>query len=452
MMTTPASSRAATFTTRLDKHLINAAGNSVRHLIISVTAPVAEETGRSRPPLNLGLVIDASGSMNGPPLDAAKEAACRVIDTLKTGDHLSIVSFAREAITHLEPTLMDGPGKRAANRAVLPLLTRGNTNLERGWLSGCEHVARRKAMAEAAERNQVMLLSDGHANAGECNPDILASHAHALRERGVSTSTVGIGLHYSPSQLQAIAEAGGGRMHDAETPAEILEIIAAELDEAITTAAENMALRLRLPSGVEAEVFGTAPATRQGDDFVIVLGSMRSGASRDIVVKLTWPAGRVDNSLSITGSASWQTPGQPAAEQCALPACDLTFAASAGCHLQPLDFELAAIVAEQWKHHIYRVGVMLNQDGSLDEAVDFATGQLRAFERYCRRVPGLEHLPEELQIFSTSMYRRYDAISSKEVMLHTYKSSRHERDRRSVARSPSLRFIQEMARGVEDPS
>ena len=60
----------------LDRNIVHTAGRSVRHLVITIDAPL-DQTAASRPrlPLNLGLVIDASGSMSGRPLEAAKAAA-----------------------------------------------------------------------------------------------------------------------------------------------------------------------------------------------------------------------------------------------------------------------------------------------------------------------------------------------------------------------------------------
>ena len=53
-----------TVTARFDRNPLNVSGAAVCHLVVEVTAPKAEQTSpQTQRPLNLGLVIDASGSM-----------------------------------------------------------------------------------------------------------------------------------------------------------------------------------------------------------------------------------------------------------------------------------------------------------------------------------------------------------------------------------------------------
>ena len=80
------------------------------------------------------------------------------------------------------------------------------TNLSGGLLRGLQE-ARRVAGAAGAT---LLLLSDGHANAGETDPDRLAGSPRGARAHGVTTSTVGIGLGYDETLLAAIARGGQG--------------------------------------------------------------------------------------------------------------------------------------------------------------------------------------------------------------------------------------------------
>ena len=65
-------------------------------LLISVVPPPAPTTTK-RPPLNLALVIDRSGSMDGTPLSQARKAARFLARELSPADRLAIVVLDHEA-------------------------------------------------------------------------------------------------------------------------------------------------------------------------------------------------------------------------------------------------------------------------------------------------------------------------------------------------------------------
>lgn len=440
-MTTPAPASRPDFSVRLDRRTVSVGGKSSRHLVVGIVAPATAVVPTDRLPIDLGVVIDASGSMQGANLAAAKQAAVGIIDALGAGDHLSLVSFADDVITHLGTTRMDAAGKAAARRAVEPIVTRGSTNLGEGWRQGGLHLATRQEQASDPERHQLILLSDGHANRGCIDPRTLAEWAGGLRSQGILTSTVGIGMGYSPVQLQAMAEAGGGRMHDAESPAEIVEIILAELGEALDTALEDLTISLALPAGVKAELHGTAPVTSRPGGFDIVLGAVRSAATRQVVVRLEFPAGRAGDRLVIEPEARWRLPGGEALESSRLQAVDVVFGTPGECERQPIDRAVATIAAEHWRASIYHRGIALNQDGHVEAARTWVEEQQRRFERYCGRVGGLEELVESLGIFHRSLRRRYDVLAAKEVLLATYKMGRGEADRRTLKRMAAEDYI-----------
>lgn len=427
---------------RLDRALINTQGGSVRYLVVNAKAPADPvPEGAVRQPLNLGLVIDASGSMSGPRLEAAKSAGMGVTKSLRPIDCLSIVSFGTHAKMHLDGVRMDEDGQQAAARALMPLTSRDATDLGAGWLMGCESVARQQALDSRAARNHVMLLSDGHANRGECNPEALKLHAHELQQRGVLTSTVGIGTGYSPVQLQAIAEAGGGRMHDAERPEEIIEIVMAELSETLRTTVESLEVDLQLPPGVQAEVYGTAPSMRTTDRFSVLLGSMTSGTNRSLVVKLTFPDGREGRRLPLKVAARWRRPGSDAVLNSSAPELEHCYAPAGACKAQSRDQQTAQTVAEQWHAHIMHRTMTLNQDNQFEAAEEFAQRENRYFEKYANGLPGMRQLVRELDRFAPSAGVLYQACDAKEVMLRAYKSGRGEEDRRSRKRGDYESFM-----------
>lgn len=414
-----------------DRPIINAAGASVRHLIVTVRAPEQKpDTDTRRPALNLGLVIDASGSMTGDRLESAKLASLDVIDALNDDDHMSLVSFANEALQHATAVPLSGTGRRTIAKAVRSLVTRGSTNLAEGWLSGCEAVAGRQASCDALERNHVVLLSDGHANLGETDPRTLSRHAAELRRRGIVTSTVGVGSDYSPTQLQSIAEAGGGRMHDAERPDEIARIVMAELHDTLATTIEHLEIGLTLPEGTKADVYGTAPCSPTAEGYGLLVGSLIGGCTRRLVVALRLPAGRAGETLALGVKAHWKTPGDDRTYGCEPDVSPLTFATAEACRSQLRSEEITKLVAEHWQAHIYHRAMLLNQDGREQEASEFVREELPYLLRYCQGIPELCAAARGLERFSESVRHRYSSGGSKEMLLRSYKTSRNEIDRR----------------------
>lgn len=431
-------------TAEFDRSIINSAGDSVRHLVVTVRTPEREpDPDKRRSPLNIGLVIDASGSMSGAPLDAAKHAALDVIGALDATDHMSLVSFAEDAVQHATAVLLADDGRKTLSRAVHSLVTRGTTDLSAGWLSGCEAVAGRQATCDVLERNHVVLLSDGHANRGQTSPTALAQHANELRKRGIVTSTVGVGSNYSPTQLQAIAEAGGGRMHDAERPDEIARIVMAELTDTLATAVENLEIGLRLPAGTKADLYGTAPCTPSPEGCDVLVGSMLTGATRRLVIKLHLPAGQAGSELAVGVTARWQPPAESEKFVSDAITPPLLFGSADACTSQPRDHATAKVVAEQWQAHVYHRAMMLNQDGQERAAADYVQNELAYLRRYCEGIPGMQDALMGLERFGASVVHRYSAVFSKEVMLKSYKMSRNVTDRRGREAVDFYEFVQQ---------
>ena len=185
-----------TLTVKQDRALGYHRGGSMRYLSCTVKTPEVKQEQSQDQHLNLALVIDASGSMQGYPLQAACNTAIELVKMLHSGDYLSIVSFANDFITHLDSTRMDEEGKWEAERRILQIASRGATDLAGGWFEGARLLT--GVMEEDPSlSNHIILLSDGHANRGILEPDILATHAGEMRDRGIYTTTVGIGDDYS---------------------------------------------------------------------------------------------------------------------------------------------------------------------------------------------------------------------------------------------------------------
>ena len=138
--------------------------DAVRYLLARLDPPEADPDRKS-PPLDLAIVIDASGSMAGLPLEAAKEATLRLVRELPDTTRLTIVSFAEDVVVHVDAMSLDKANQSEIFRRVAALQTRGITNLFAGWQTGCAVLTPAESLAQG-RRCHVVVLSDGHANSG----------------------------------------------------------------------------------------------------------------------------------------------------------------------------------------------------------------------------------------------------------------------------------------------
>ena len=217
-------------------------GWSVRALLhIQGTAPA----DASRSPLNLSLVIDRSGSMQGAKLRAARAAAAHLVRRLRPEDRLSIVVYDDQVDT-LVPTTQASNAQDIL-RAIRQIDAGGSTNLSGGWLRGRELVAETH---DAHALNRVLMLTDGQANVGIQDPAQLAALTASARERGITTTTIGFGEDYDEHLLRAMSDEGGGQLYYIERPDQAPGVFAHEIDGLLDVCAQNVTVEFRPEPGV----------------------------------------------------------------------------------------------------------------------------------------------------------------------------------------------------------
>ncbi len=209
-----------------------------------------------RLPLNIALVIDRSGSMEGDPLNYVKQACSYVVDLLEPNDILSVVTFEEQVDVLV-------PARRVVNKTLLKehinRLEVGNTtNLYDGLVVGCQQVA--SVMADGYV-NRVLLLTDGDPTAGIKDFNSIVGQVAEQKGRGITIAALGFGPDYNEELMAGIARRSGGNYYYIARPDLIPEVFRRELETMMTVTARNLKLRLNLSRWVQLrQVYGRQPS------------------------------------------------------------------------------------------------------------------------------------------------------------------------------------------------
>lgn len=265
-------------------------------VLVRVQAPDAAPAEKKvRKPYHLALVIDRSGSMSGAPLVEAVRCARHMIDRLAPTDTASLVVFD-DRVRTLAPAQPVGD-RRALYNALATVHPGGSTNLHGGWQAGADGLLPDVGAAALA---RVILLSDGYANVGDItNTAAIAALCAQAAERGVTTSTYGLGQDFNEDLMVEMAKRGGGNHYYGDTAADLLEPFAEEFDFISNLYARHVCVSLAAPKGVTIRLINDYPV--EGDSVmpVIRLPDIAFGAEAWALVEMEVPA-----SLAATGAAS----------------------------------------------------------------------------------------------------------------------------------------------------
>lgn len=253
---------------------------STLDLLVRFRAGVAQQPRRR---LNLSLVIDRSGSMSGAPLRHALQAAQAVVDLLEPDDTLSVVVFDDSVSTIIAPQAVTD--KAALKENIRQVRAGGLTNLSGGWIEGCKHV---RAQHDPQQLNRVLLLTDGEANVGIADSQVLIRTAAQKLEEGIVTTTLGFGSGFNEDLLIGMARAATGNFYYIQSTDEAAEVFGIELDSMKSVVAQNLSVQLTLEPGVSlGGVLSLAQPGQNAHSYL--LGDVYEGEDKLLGLSLSLP-------------------------------------------------------------------------------------------------------------------------------------------------------------------
>ncbi len=199
-----------------------------------------------RPRLNLTLSVDTSSSMEGDPIDLARDVCRAIAGSLAPGDTISIVSWNAEQNILLDGRSVTGPDDPEVLQKCGALSTGGATDLHAGLVQAYA-LARENRSRQGI--NRVVFVSDGKANAGIADAALIAEEAKDAEGYEIYLAGVGVGsgVGYYDTLMNVVTDAGKGSYLFIDSAKEAATAFGPRLRSNLDIAAKDVRVQLSLP-------------------------------------------------------------------------------------------------------------------------------------------------------------------------------------------------------------
>ncbi len=260
--------------------------NTQQLVYVLIEAQPAAGAAQIQMPLNLSLVLDKSGSMQGQKIKNLREAAKLVVDRMGPQDMISIVAFSdrKYLIAESQPVT----DKDELERKIDRIRDGGGTAISGGMAQGLTELEK----ALAPDRiSRMLVLTDGQTFGDERQCKKLGAKAG---DRGIVVNALGLGDDWNEDLLDEIAEASGGRADFIDSPDKIVDFFEQAVQSMQDTVIQNAQMVLRLANGVTPrQVWQVLPMISNlgyrplsDRDVQVTLGELEKGQPRSLLVEL----------------------------------------------------------------------------------------------------------------------------------------------------------------------
>ena len=234
----------------------------------------------ARPPVNLALLVDTSGSMEGKAIADARQASLALLDSLSPKDRLSVIVFNSKVDVLLPSTLIEDADLKDLRKKLSEMKAEGTTDMGVGLALAISQV---RSNLAADGVNRVLLLGDGVPNDDTL---ILPTVEDAARQ-GISVTALGLGEDYDEQLMGRIAQKSGGKYTFVADSSKVTAFFKEEVTRLHKVVARNAVLEIHPGPGVTVQgVVGRSSSPISGHGLSVPLGDITLGDTQEIVVNL----------------------------------------------------------------------------------------------------------------------------------------------------------------------
>ncbi len=357
------------------------------HLRIGLTG-FELTSDKQRKSVNVAIVIDKSGSMQGPKIEQAKQAAVQAVDRLSDADIVSIVVYDSSVEVIVPAT--KASDRREIKEKIARIQASGNTALFAGVSKGAAEV---RKFIDDKRVNRVILLSDGLANVGPASPSELEQLGLSLIKEGITVTTMGLGLGYNEDLMTKLAMASSGNHVFIEDAENLARVFQNEFDDVLSVVAQKIHIVAKLAEGIRPVKVLNNAAEIAGQTVTIDLGQLYSRQERYFVVEVEIPLGSPGSTRTVAEVTAEYTNMITETTDRLASSVQVRFSDNEKLAEQAINKDILASCIIQVANERNRLATQLRDAGDIEAAKKELTDNAAYLDSYFNKL-GVEELKE----------------------------------------------------------
>ena len=220
-------------------------------LQVGLNSPLAADESQ-RPPLQLAIVVDVSGSMQSAgKMEFVRQGLTRLINEMRDGDAITLISYSSSAQLKFEMAEVSLARNELLD-IIAGLQAGGGTNLYAGLEMGYQELLK---AYDSGRQNRLILLSDGVATEGNTDSDAILAMSKAYNSDGLGLTSIGLGTDFNYELMRTLSEQADGNFYFLEDSSAVEEVFTQEISYFTVPVAFDVEIELQ--EGTDFTVIGS---------------------------------------------------------------------------------------------------------------------------------------------------------------------------------------------------